>query len=69
MITAQSFIPDKTVFTQYCLTQWISKLHRSYEIHQVMQYLVNFMDRTGIVNATVYKTEPVFEGFEHGNLS
>ena len=52
-----------------CLTQWISKLHRSFEIHWVRQYLVNFMGLAGIVNATVYKTEPIFTGLRHGKLS
>ena len=28
-----SFIPNKTTFTEYCLTQWISKLPRSFETH------------------------------------
>ena len=28
-------------FTRYCLTQWISKLHRSFEIYWVRQCLVN----------------------------
>ena len=40
--------------------QWISKLPRSFEIHWVRQYIVNFTDLMGIVNATVYKTEPTF---------
>ena len=28
----------------YCLTQWISKLLRSFEIHWVRQYLLNLVD-------------------------
>ena len=32
----------------------------SFEIHWVRKYLINFMGRVGIVNATVYKIEPVF---------
>ena len=52
----RSFIPSKTTFTKYCLTLWISQLPRSYEIHWVRQYLINFMDLMGIVNATVCKT-------------
>ena len=28
-------------FTRYWLTQWISKLPRSFEIHWVSQYLMN----------------------------
>ena len=38
------------------LTQWISKLPGSFEIHWVRQYLVNYTDLMGIVNAVVYKT-------------
>ena len=30
-----SFIPNKTTYTKYCLTQWISKLPESFEIHWV----------------------------------
>ena len=29
----RSFIPNKIAFTKYCHTQWISKLHGSFEIH------------------------------------
>ena len=43
----RSFIPHKTAFTKYCLTQWISKFPGSFEIHWVRQYQVNFMDRSG----------------------
>ena len=32
-----SFIPNKTTFTKYCLTRWISKSPRSFEIHRVRQ--------------------------------
>ena len=59
----------KKPFTKYCLTQWISKLPGSFEIHWVRQYLVNCMGLAGIVNATVYKSEPIFTGFGHGKLS
>ena len=52
-----SFIPNKATFIDYCLTQWISELPGSFEIHWVRQYLVNFMGLAGIVNAIVYKTE------------
>ena len=58
-----------TTFTRYCLTQWISKLRKSFEIHWVGQYLTNFTDLACIANITVYKTEPVFTGLGHGNLS
>ena len=51
-----SFIPNKTVFTKYCLTQ----------IHWVRKYPVNFTSLVGITNATVNKTEPIFTGLEHG---
>ena len=64
-----SFIPNKTTFTKYCLTQWISKLPGSFEIHWVTQYLVNFMGLAGIVNTNVYKTKPTFTGLEPGKLS
>ena len=65
----RTFIPNKTTFTKYCFTQWISKLPRSFEIHCVRQYLVNFMGLAGMVNVTVYKTEPIFKGLGHGKLS
>ena len=52
----RSFILDKSTFTKYCLTHWISKLPGSFEIHLVMQYLQNFWGLVGIVNATVFKT-------------
>ena len=29
----RSFTQNKTKFTKYCLTQWISKLSMSFEIH------------------------------------
>ena len=51
----RSFIPNKTTFTKYCLTQWIWKLHGSFEIHPVRQYLANFLDLVGIVNTILYK--------------
>ena len=56
----RSFIPNKTTFTEYCLTQWISKLLVNFEIHLVRQDLEHFMDLVGIVNATVYKIEPIW---------
>ena len=66
----RSFIWNKTTFTKYCLTQWISKLPGSFEIHWVRrQCLVNFMGLAGIVNATVYKTKPIFRGPGHCKLS
>ena len=43
-------IPNKIIFTEYCLIQWISKLPGSFEIHWVRQYRVNFMGLAGIVN-------------------
>ena len=45
----------KTTFTKCCLTQWISKLPRSFEIHWIRQNLVNFTGLMGIVNITIYK--------------
>ena len=64
----RSFVPNKPTFTKYCLTQWISKVPGSYEIHWVRQYLVNFTGLVGIVNTTVYKTKPIFIGLGHGKL-
>ena len=63
----RSFIQNKTTFTKYCVTQLISKL--PFEIHWVRQYLVNFTGLAGIINTIVYKTEPIFTGHGHGNLS
>ena len=63
-----SFIRNKATFT-YCLTQWISKLSGSFEIHWVRQYLGNFMSLVGIVNTTIYKSKPIFTGLGHGKLS
>ena len=37
----QSIIPNKTIYTKYCFTEWISKLLGGFEIHWVRQYLVN----------------------------
>ena len=65
----RSFIPNKTIFTKYCFTQWISKLPKSFGIHWVRQYLVHFMVLAGIVNETVYKTELIFTGLGHGKFS
>ena len=63
------FIPFKTTFIKYWFNQWNSKLPGSFEIHWIRQYLANFSDLTGIVNATVYKTEPIVAGLRHGKLS
>ena len=67
----ESFVPNKTAFNKYCLTQGISKLPRSFEIHWIRQYmyLVNFTGLAGIVRATVYNTEPIFTGLRYGKLS
>ena len=43
-----SYIPNETTFTKYCLSQWISKLPRRFEIHWVRQYLVNLTGLVGI---------------------
>ena len=48
-----SFIPNEITFTKYCLTQWISKLLGSFEIHWVRQYLINF---TGLIG--LWKQQP-----------
>ena len=63
------FIPNKTTFTKYCLTQWISKLPGSFEFHWVRQSVENFTGLVGIINAPVYKTEPIFTGLGHGQWS
>ena len=55
----RSFTINKTTFTKYCLTQWISTFPGSFEICWVSQYLA------GIVNTAVYKTEPIFSGLRH----
>ena len=62
---SRSFIPHKTTFTKYCLTQWISKFPGSFEIHSVRPHLVNFMGLAGKVNATVYMTKPIFKDLGH----
>ena len=67
--TCKSFIPNKTTFIKYCLTQWISKLPRSFEIHWVRQYLVHFTGLLCMANATVYMNDPIFTGLRHGKLS
>ena len=64
-----SFIQNKTTFTKYCLTQWISKLPESFEIHLVKQYLINFMGLAGIVDAIVYRTKSIFTGPQHDKFS
>ena len=60
---------EKNAFIEYCLTQWISKLPVSFEIHGVRQYLLSFTGLAGIVNASVYKTKTIFTGLRHGELS
>ena len=54
----RSFMPNKSTFSKYCLTQWISKLPRSFEIQWARQYLVNVTGLAGIVNATVDTLSP-----------
>ena len=65
----QVFMWNKTMFTKYCLTQWLSKLPGSFENHWLRQYLVNLMGLVGMVNATVYETEPIMTVLGHGKLS
>ena len=65
---SRSFIPNETTLTTCCLAQWISKLPMSFEIHWLRQYLVNFTDLAGMINATVYKTKPIFIGLGHCKL-
>ena len=59
------FIPNKISFAKYSLTQWISKLPWSFKINWLRQYLVNLIGLSGIVNATLYKNEPIFTGLGH----
>ena len=64
----RSFIPNRTIITNYCLAHWISKLPASFEIHWVRKYLVNFTCLAGGVNASLCKTKPIFTGLGHGKL-
>ena len=57
----QVFVPNKTTFSKYCLTQWISKLSKT--------LLINFTGLTGIVNAIVYMIEALFTCLGHGPQS
>ena len=70
-IFAGPLFKKKTTSTDYCLTQWISKLPGSFEIHWVRQYsyLVNFMGLVGRVNSCDYKTKPIFTCLRHGKVS
>ena len=49
----RSFVPNKTTFTKHCLKAAPGNFHRL----------------AGVVNAIVYKTEPIFTGLNHGKLS
>ena len=46
------FTGPKTIFTKYCLTEWISKLLGSFGIHWVRQCLVNLV---GLVDVGKWK--------------
>ena len=61
----KSCILNKTTFTKCCLTQWISKLPGSFEIHWIRQYLLpdKFHGSDGHI-----KTKPIFTGLWHGKL-
>ena len=50
------FIRNKTTFDMYCLTQWIPKPPRSFEIQWVRLYQVYFMDLADIPSSLQYKT-------------
>ena len=63
------FFLNKTTFTRYCLTKWISNLPVSFEIKSVKQYLVNFTGLTSIVNITIYKTKSILTDLGHGKFS
>ena len=69
LAVCRSFIRNKNTFTKYCLTQWILKLPGSFEIHWERQYHANVMGLEGIVNTTVYKTEPIITGLGYGKMS
>ena len=44
--------------------------HNSWDsLTKAAQYLVNFTGLVGIVNATIYKTKPIFTGLEQDKLS
>ena len=58
-----TFIQNKTTLTKYCLTQWISKLLWSFEVHWVRQYLVNFMGLAGIIKA-IFTDQVNFHRFQ-----
>ena len=62
-------IPKKTTFTKPYFTQWMSKRPGSFEIYWVRQCLVNFTGLAGIINATLYKTEPNFTDLGHSKLT
>ena len=64
-----SFNSNKTIFTKDCFTHWILKLSGSFEIHWVRQDLVYITGPLGIVNATVYKTEPIFTDLGSQHIS
>ena len=64
----RSFIPNKTTLTKCCLTQLISKLIGSFEIHWVKQYMIKFKGLADISNPTVYKTEQFSTGLGHDKL-
>ena len=45
------------------------KLPMSFEIHWARQYLINLASLLGIVNATIYKTEPISTSLRQHRLS
>ena len=67
----RSFIPNKATFTKDRLTQWISKLKAPRELLNPLSKTVlgKLMGLLSTVNATVYKTEPIFIGLGHNKLS
>ena len=62
-----SFFQSCHMFTGHLFH--FSKLPLSFEINGIGQWLVHFTDLAGIVNTTVYKTEPISTGLTHGILS
>ena len=56
----RSFIRNKTIFTMYSLTQWISKPPGSFEIHWVCQYLPKFHAYSGHGKCNCLQDRPNF---------
>ena len=64
----RSFIPNKTIFAKYCLTQWISKLPGNFDSNWVRQHRVNATPLAGKLYTTVYKNEPIITSLGHWQI-